>query len=132
MTATKASISSIAASSLTTVAGFLALVFMQYSIGTDLGLVLAKGIVISFLSVIILTPIIILTMHKVIEKSAHRQLMPQFGKLGRGVLKSRWVILGVVLVLLVPCFLAQNSNSFLYGDSSGSSAQGEVAWPSRK
>ena len=132
VTATKASISSIAASSLTTVAGFLALVFMQYSIGTDLGLVLAKGIVISFLSVIILTPIIILTMHKVIEKSAHRQLMPQFGKLGRGVLKSRWIILGVVLVLLVPCFLAQNSNSFLYGDSSGSSAQGEVAVAKQK
>ena len=132
VTATKASVSSIAASSLTTVAGFLALVFMQYSIGADLGLVLAKGIVISFFSVIILTPIIIVTFHKAIEKSAHRQLMPQFGKLGRGVLKSRWVIIGVVLVLSVPCFLAQNNNAFLYGDSSGSSAQGEVAVAKQK
>ena len=48
------------------------------------------------------------------------------------MLKSRWVIIGVVLVLSVPCFLAQNNNAFLYGDSSGSSAQGEVAVAKQK
>ena len=76
--AVKASFSSISSSALTTVAGFLALVFMSYSIGTDLGLVLAKGIAFSFLCTITFLPLMILSLHRVIDKTRHKAFMPQF------------------------------------------------------
>ena len=70
--AVKKSLSSIAASAMTTVAGFLALIVMNYRIGADIGLVLAKGIVISFLTVIILMPVIIVLLSNIIDKTRHR------------------------------------------------------------
>ncbi len=122
--AVKNSISSISASALTTIAGFLALLFMQYRIGTDLGLVLAKGITLSFICVIILMPIFIYILNKLIDKTKHRPLVPSFGRFGKLVVKLRTVILIVAVILVIPAYLAQGNNEYLYGDTSGSSGHG--------
>ena len=76
--AVKASFSSISSSALTTVAGFLALVFMSYSIGTDLGLVLAKRNCFQLPLHHNLLPLMILSLHRVIDKTRHKAFMPQF------------------------------------------------------
>ncbi len=123
--ATVKSLNSILASALTTVAGFLALVLMQYSIGRDIGLVLAKGICISLVTVLTLMPALLLALDKVIQKTRHRRWVPSFGRLGRGAMKLRYVLIIVLAVLIVPTFLASGQNQFLYGDSSG--VQGDAA-----
>lgn len=125
--ATKASLSSIAASSTTTIAGFLALIFMQYSIGADIGLVLAKGILISFITVLVLMPLLLYSCRNLIEKSKHRQFLPSFKRMGPAIVKARGLILVLVLLVTIPSFLAQRNNSYLYGDTSGSSEGGEYA-----
>lgn len=123
--AVKNSLSSISASALTTIAGFLALLFMQYRIGADLGIVLAKGIILSFVTVIILMPIFIFILHKQIEKTRHKPIVPSFGKFGKLIIKLRYVIVLVLIFITIPAFLAQKNNDFLYGETSGSSTEGE-------
>ncbi len=125
--ATRQSLSSIASSALTTIAGFLALIFMQYTIGKDLGLVLAKGIVISFVCVIVLMPVLLMTFHKTIDKTRHKSLIPPFNKLGAFIVKQRYIVIIIAILVIIPSFLAQRSNHFLYGDNSGSSSQGIIA-----
>lgn len=125
LAATRKSISSISASSTTTIAGFLALIFMQYSIGADIGLVLAKGILISFITVLLLMPLLLYSCRNLLEKTKHRQFLPSFQGLGKFVVKARWLIALVVLLVAVPSFLAQRSNTYLYGDTSGSSGASE-------
>lgn len=114
------SFTSIASSALTTVAGFLALVFMKYSIGFDLGIVLAKGIVFSFFCTLTFLPLLILSLHKLIDKTRHKSYIPKF----KEGFVSKFKITTVVVMILVaiPCFFAQQNNSFLYGDTSGSAA----------
>lgn len=126
LSATAHSLNSIMASALTTIAGFLALVFMQYSIGKDIGLVLAKGIGISLITVMLLMPVLIYLMRNVIDRTRHKRLIPSFAGFGRATTKIRWPLLIVLVIVLIPAFLAQNNNTFLYGDSSGSS-QGDTA-----
>lgn len=119
------SLRSILSSALTTVAGFLALVFMQYSIGRDIGLVLAKGIMLSLITVMTLMPVLIYLLRNVIEKTRHRHFMPSFAKLGRAAMKIRWPLIILLVVVSIPAFLGQSSNEFLYGDNAGS-AQGDT------
>lgn len=127
LTATKQSLSSISASSTTTIAGFLALIFMQYSIGADMGLVLAKGILISYLTVLILMPPLLYSFRNLLEKSKHRSFLPSFKKMGPLTVKLRYLIIALVILVTVPSFLAQQNNTYLYGDTSGSSADSEYA-----
>ncbi|MEG1848519.1 MAG: MMPL family transporter [Lachnospiraceae bacterium] len=122
--AVKGAFSSIFASAFTTFAGFMALIFMGYTIGTDLGIVLAKGITISFLTVIILMPVLLAIFASLIDKTRHRPLIPQFTKLGQAIAKWRYLIIVVAILLVIPAFLGQSRNQFLYGDTSGSSAEG--------
>lgn len=126
VSATVKSFSSVLSSALTTVAGFLALLLMSYTIGRDIGLVLAKGIVFSLLTVMLLMPALIYSMRGVIDKTRHKHWVPSFQKLGRGVYKARWVLLSLVIVIMIPAYLASGNNLFLYGDNSGS-AQGDTA-----
>lgn len=126
VTATKNSLSSISASSMTTVAGFLSLLFMQYKIGTDIGLVLAKGIAISFFSVILLLPVLLVLSYKLLDRTRRRPLVPPFAKLGSLIVRYRYLLIIAAALIIVPSFLAQQNNSFLYGDTSGSSAAGGV------
>ncbi|MDO4554349.1 MAG: MMPL family transporter, partial [Lachnospiraceae bacterium] len=111
------STSSILSSGLTTVIGFLALVFMRFKLGSDLGLALAKGVAISLITVFVFMPVLILAMHRWMEKTHHKRLLPDFHRFGRFVCKIMFPMVLVFVVLIVPSYLASNSNSFYYGSS---------------
>ena len=119
--AIKHSISSVVASSLTTVA---ALTFMSFGIGKDIGFVFAKGIVFSLFCVIFLMPYLILTFNKLIEKTKHRRLLPSFDRFSRAVLKIGPFLIIASLFVIIPSYVAQKNNDFLYGDSSFSGGPG--------
>ena len=90
------------------VIGFLALVLMRYTIGLDMGLVLAKGIAISLVTVVFLTPAFILRWYKIIEKTAHKPLIPSFLPLAKKVYKYRFLVLAITLILAVPSYIAKD------------------------
>lgn len=120
--AIKSSVSSILSSGATTIVGFIVLTLMKFTIGRDMGIVLAKGIVISLLTVLLLMPSLILRFSDKIEKTAHRSFMPSFDNLGKAVFKIRYFIIILVAVIVVPAYVAQGMSSFLYGnDALGSS-----------
>ena len=111
------STSSIASSGLTTVIGFFALLFMRFGIGMDLGRALAKGVAISLIVVFIFMPSLIMAVYPLIEKTRHKNLMPQFTILGKAIQHIMIPLVCVFIVVAVPSFLASNSNSYYYGAS---------------
>jgi predicted RND superfamily exporter protein len=113
--AMKRAFTSVAASAATTVFGFLALVFMKFGIGADLGIVLVKGVVLSFLSVMVFLPALTLCVYKLLDRTKHRTILPEFKRVGKAVSKVRVPVLILVLLLLIPSFLAQSRNNFTYG-----------------
>ncbi len=115
--AVRKAFSSIAASAATTLFGFLALVFMNFRIGADLGIVLAKGIVLSFLSVMLFLPPLTLLCLKLIDKTRHKKFLPHGNRVGRIVPKLGIPALIIVALLIAPSFLAQSRNNFSYGTS---------------
>ena len=117
-------LNSIFASSLTTIVGFLVLVFMKFSIGLDMGIVLAKGIVCSLLTVVLFMPAMILRLAKWMDRTAHRPLLPEFDRLSRGIFKMRYVVLAVVAVLTVPAYTAHGMNSYMYGNDAVGAGEG--------
>lgn len=125
------SFSVIIGSALTTILGFIALTFMRFKIGFDLGLVLAKGITLSFLAVMILLPVLAVLTYKIIEKTKHRSFIPSFQGIGKITLKCRYVILVIVLLLIVPSFIGSQQNDFIYG-SSGIDAEGSKVYDDLK
>ncbi len=119
------STTSILSSGLTTVIGFLALCLMQFQIGPNLGLALAKGVAISLITVFVFMPALILCTYKFIDKTKHRSFMPGFKGFGRFVSRLMLPMVVVFVLLIVPCYQASNANSFYYGASHifGSSTQ---------
>lgn len=113
--AMKKSFSAITASASTTFFGFIALSFMNFEIGSDLGINLVKGILISFISVMVFLPALTLLFYKWIDKTQHRPLFPRFKKVGNGIVKARIPTLVLVFILIVPAFLAQSETDFIYG-----------------
>jgi len=111
------STSSIFSSGLTTVIGFLALVLMRFQLGPDLGLALAKGIVISLITVFIFMPAVILATYKWIDKTTHKSFVPSFKGFGKIVRKISIPLVCVFFILIVPCYLASNANAYSYGSS---------------
>ena len=111
------STTSILSSGLTTVIGFLALCLMRFGIGSDLGLALAKGVAISLITVFVFMPALILRTYKLIDKTQHRSFMPSFKGFGRFVSQVMMPMVIVFAILIVPCYLASNANSFYYGAS---------------
>lgn len=111
------STTSILSSGLTTVLGFLALVFMEFQLGPDLGLVLAKGVAISLITVFLFMPVFILATSKWLDKLRHRSLMPDFHGFARVVTRIMIPMVVVFLVVMAPSFLASNANSYYYGSS---------------
>jgi predicted RND superfamily exporter protein len=97
----RVSMSTIAASAVTTLFGFLALSFMQFQIGADLGLNLAKGIIFSFITVITFLPALAVLLMPLIDRTQHRKLMPDFSNIGAHIAKIRIPVLVVVLILVV-------------------------------
>ena len=121
------SFSSIAASAMTTVIGFLVLVLMRFQIGPDMGVVLAKGIVISFLCVMVLLPVLSTVFVKLLDRTSHRHLLPSFEKFGKFVMRICIPLSLVVLALIVPAFLGQRNNHFIYGSSGMYAAESQAA-----
>lgn len=111
------STSSILSSGLTTVIGFLALCLMQFQIGPDLGLALAKGIAISLITVFVFMPAIFLKTFRLIDKTQHKSFMPDFHGFGKFISKLMVPCVCIFVLLIAPSFLASNSNSFYYGSS---------------
>ena len=111
------STTSILSSGLTTVIGFLALCLMQFQIGPDLGLALAKGVAISLITVFTFMPALILKTYKLIDKTKHRSLMPSFRGFGKFVSHIMMPMVIVFAILIAPSYLASNANSFYYGAS---------------
>lgn len=132
VTAIEEAINSIFASSLTTVVGFLALVFMKFTIGFDLGLVLAKGIVFSLLTVVFFMPAMILKFAKWNDKTRHRSFLPPFQKFSRRAYHMRYVTLAVMLLLTPFAYVAQGMNDYLYGNSSVGAAEGTAVYESNE
>lgn len=111
------STSSILSSGLTTVIGFLALVLMQFRIGPDLGLALAKGVAISLITVFVFMPALVLTVYKLLDQTRHKKLLPGFHRFGKVVRRIAIPMVCLFAVLIVPAYLASNSNDYYYGAS---------------
>ena len=111
------SVSSILSSGLTTVVGFAALIVMKFKIGPDMGFVMLKAICLSLISVLVLLPVLALYCYKLIDKTQHKSFMPKFNKFAKVSYKFRHISIILFLLLLIPCFLAQQNNSFSYGAS---------------
>ena len=107
-------ITSVVSSSITTVAGFIALCFMSFTLGKDLGIVMAKGVVFGVIGCVTILPAMILILDKPIEKTKHRPIVPQIGKIGNFVTKHYVVFLIIFLVVVGPMFYGQNHNSVYY------------------
>ena len=105
---------SISASSITTVAGFVALCFMTFKLGTNIGIVMSKGVVIGVLTCVTVLPAMILTCDKAIEKTTHRSLIPSLDKLSHGIVKGRYVALLLFLIVLVPAIHGNNNYKIYY------------------
>lgn len=115
----------VSASAITTVVGFFALIFMRFGIGSDLGLNLVKGVLISFVTVMTLLPALSLLFIKLLDKTSHKSFMPSFQKVSDGLLKARIPFLILALLVVIPCFIGQSKTDFSYG--SGSVAQSSRA-----
>lgn len=107
--------SSILSSGLTTVIGFLALVFMRFLIGPDLGLALAKGVAISLIDVFVFMPALFLTVYPLLKKTRHPSFMPDFHGFAGLVSKVMLPMALVFACIVVPAYIGSNSNSFYYG-----------------
>lgn len=98
---------SVFASALTTVGGFLALLVMDFGIGMDLGLVLAKGVMISLITVVFLQPVMILLVSKPLEKTKHKFITPRCECTTKASIKGRIPIIALALILIIPTFIGQ-------------------------
>lgn len=115
--AMRRSLPTVAASAVTTLFGFAALAFMRFGIGADLGINLVKGIVFSFVTVMVFLPALTLLLYKLIDKTAHRPLLPSFRNVDKALSKVRVPALVLVLALVVPAFLGQANTVFTYQNS---------------
>ena len=105
---------SISASSLTTIAGFLALCAMRLTLGRDIGLVMAKGVALGVICTVVILPALILTFDKWVEKYKHRTVIPRLTKLSYFVSKHSVPIVAVFILILIPFAIAQNKTSVYY------------------
>ncbi|MGI6739097.1 MAG: efflux RND transporter permease subunit [Christensenellales bacterium] len=120
------SASSIASSAMTTVFGFLALMLMEFKIGKDMGGVLAKGVFLSYLSVMILLPAVAISYTNLIDKTTHKPFMPSFTKFSKWVVKRAAPLAIILLILIPPAFLGQQNNVFIYGSGGMHAPDSEV------
>lgn len=108
----------ISSSSLTTISGLVALMFMQLRLGYDLGMVLAKSIVCSLLTVFLLMPFVLVLLSKAMDKTRHRNLVPKIKFWGAGVIKIRYVLMAVFAALLVTGAALGTKTEYAYSSNS--------------
>lgn len=105
---------SLSGSSVTTIAGFLALCFMRLTLGRDIGIVMAKGVVLGVATVILMLPALILLFDKQIDKHRHKQLIPSMTRINQFVLRHRVAFVVLTLLLFLPSIYAQNHANVYY------------------
>ena len=115
-------ITSVVGSSITTIAGFIALCFMSFTLGWDLGIVMAKGVLLGVICCVTVLPSLILVLDRPIEKTMHRSLLPKMDGLSRFITKRAWVFLAIFLVIVGPALYGY-SNTKMYYDFSESLPQ---------
>ena len=119
--AIKETVSSVLGSSITTVAGFIALCFMTFTLGRDLGIVMAKGVLLGVLSCVTVLPAMILVLDKPLNKTMHRSLIPSTKKLAKGIVKIFPVFLIIFALIAVPSYYGYSqTNKEVYYDLSRS------------
>lgn len=107
-------LTSVVGSSITTVAGFIALCFMSFTLGLDLGVVMAKGVVLGVIGCVTILPSLILTFDKALEKTMHREIMPNFDKPARWIVNHSWIFLIIFVLLLGPAIYGYNNTKVYY------------------
>lgn len=117
----------ISSSSLTTISGLVALMLMQLRIGFDMGIVLAKGIVISMLCVFLLMPGLLMLFHNAIEKTRHKNLVPHISWLGKGVVKLRFILPPIFLGVLVVGAVLSGRCDYVF-DANDTDFDNKPAW----
>lgn len=110
-------LTSVVGSSITTVAGFIALCFMSYTSGLDLGIVMAKGVILGVIGCVTTLPSMILVLDKLLQKTSHKSLLPDMGKVASGITKVFPVFLILFLGLVLPSYLSYKAtNNEVYYD----------------
>ena len=105
---------SVVGSSITTVAGFVAMCFMTFTLGMDLGIVMAKGVILGVISCVTILPSMILIFDKAIEKTRHKPLMPDIGRMGKFVTNKYYIWMVMFLVILIPAIYGYTHTDVYY------------------
>ena len=105
---------SVVGSSLTTIAGFLVLCTMKLTLGTDLGIVMAKGVLLGIISVLTIFPSLLLFFDKQVTKTKHKKLMPNFNKINTFIVNHNKEFFVIFIILLIPLYLANNKVEVYY------------------
>ncbi|HBZ02604.1 MAG TPA: hypothetical protein DEO83_02160 [Lachnospiraceae bacterium] len=110
---------SVLGSSITTIAGFVALMFMSFTLGLDMGIVMAKGVFIGVICCVTVLPSMILVFDKAISKTSHKPLIPDFSRISSFVVKRFYIAIILFAVLIIPAYYGQSHNKVYYNlDSS--------------
>ena len=110
-------LTSVVGSSITTVAGFIALCFMSYTFGLDLGIVMAKGVILGVIGCVTTLPSMILVLDKLLQKTSHKSLLPDMGKVASGITKVFPIFLILFLGLVLPSYQSYKAtNNEVYYD----------------
>lgn len=105
---------SVISSSTTTIAGFLALCFMTFQLGLDMGIVLARGVLIGVICSVTILPSMILCFDRLIDRTRHRPLMPRFDRLSAAIVKRPLIFAAIFLILLGPAFYGYRHTDVYY------------------
>ena len=105
---------SVLGSSITTIAGFIALCFMSFTLGRDLGIVMAKGVIMGVFGCVTILPAFIMTFEKAIEKTMHKEIMPKFDKVAKFVVGKFWIFLIIFVLLLGPAIYGYRNTDVYY------------------
>lgn len=112
--AISATLTSVIGSSITTVAGFVALCFMSFTLGLDLGVVMAKGVIFGVIGCVTILPSMILVFDKLIEKTKHRAIVPDLGKIANWITKHYVVFAILFVIILFPAIFGYRNTSVYY------------------
>jgi Predicted exporters of the RND superfamily len=130
--AVRKSVGPVSASAMTTIAGFVALMFMKYRMGLDMGLVLAKGVVCSMLSAFLFLPALMVFSHKLIEKSEHKTFNLTFKKTSNFLVRTRYFLPFIIMALMLPTAYFQTKNIFTYGSEASMLSKGSQAFEQKE
>lgn len=122
----KRSFPAITASALTTIAGFLSILFMKYSIGFDIGIVLSKGILLSYLTTLVVTPILIFFMYKLIDKTMHKAIIRSSKKYIPLLSKIKYPLFILFIVFTIGSIILSNKADYIYGNNASFEADRQI------